>query len=698
MVEKDAGLERPSRQAAMEAATAGHVGEPYYHRTFKLKGSNRLVRGYLTYELGKEASSERLLCLVNQVDGLVPEEYQDEYSAFIQEIEASRLSGRIAKTKSFVVRLRKEHALGRRFPQALIAVHKLGPVPAFDTGLRQLVELHGQIVEARIVAYQNPRQGADEDPSEEGQKALLESLDHDDLHLCLQRYYEDVAVQLADIANYGNLPRTLKWSKQCEHLIGQSLTSKLNVMSPGEKKPRDSNSLTEWEWWKSPAGERLDGLQGQRKAFFEKHADQVFLALYVRNTFLFLLNSLYAHVGISSRRKIYRDRYKSLREHFQRYFGKGFLETVGSTIPEFLELRRLLTAYETNSTEELYEPSPLQVRIQWIDDLTVFMRLLYWLKKSAEPPHKARLFLSYQHNVPESLTLANQIDNHVRQHYSADFSTLMVRGDEPSSLFKERIKSAIWQADRLSCVITRDPRKTGGQEPADDGWIAREAEHGVLQGKRVIFLRQDGITVAEFVGRMIQRPIDFLLPEARIQAAQRIAGLRRECEDYPHVNFHLANGNSEPGTLDWRVAERLESERRALLDSRHAHLVSGYLMQFSQDVCEVFAELLPLARYPVRLSKSALVDQLAQRKISTARLGLLPRKKIEAAVAAAWKASRQRSLEIGGETYRILTFTEKTFSIELNRILRALNPQITPDEIEKLEFKLLKDAAMPREG
>jgi len=247
--DEEQDVESPS--SANDEVTYAHPLQfPYYKRQFVLPEMRRSTTGYLTYGLLPDSPIKRILLLVDDLANPVPDSRMDEYRAFLAELESNQSLGGMAKTKSFVVRLRTDKAVCIRFPNVTVAVHKMGPVPVFDTGMSVKVELHGETVIAQIVAYHDPRparSSAGTSVPVYPDELLVESLDYD-LHVVFQRYHEDVAAQLADIANHANLARALQWTKECEIIIGQSYSTKLALIAPDPEQRRVRGGFDEWQW------------------------------------------------------------------------------------------------------------------------------------------------------------------------------------------------------------------------------------------------------------------------------------------------------------------------------------------------------------------------------------------------------------------------------------------------------------------
>jgi hypothetical protein len=637
----------------------------------------------------------RALLLVSDLSNPVPSEFQDEYRAFLAELEHDDSLGSVGKAKSFVVRLRTDSAVSKRFPHATSVVQKMGPVPGFDTGIGLKVELHGHIVDARVVAVHNPTRRSRPGPSSPvADSWLLESLDNDFLHVVFQRYHEDVAAQLSDIANHANLTRTLQWAKECESIIGQSYQTKLRVIAPNAQSRRLRKGLDEWQQWKLPA-RHLSPFQLRRKEFFEKNRDQIFAATYIRNTFLYLINQLYVHVGMSTRRQEYSENFIQIERRYKSYFGNDFVEQVHSSVLEIAALQQYLAAYENRDEDGLYVRAPQALSTPWVDRTVEFLRLLHWLREYPLPPHQPRLFISYHFDVSESTTLKGQVEACIKQKLHERLLPLSVSGREDSPRFRECIKYLIWQADGVCPLALTTPKRVGSQEVKPPSWLCSEAEHALHLGKGVVFFQEQDMSEEDFLRFITEQPFDFLVPPAgNGERQERIKELANLYRNNTHESYILVSTDPAANKLDGRLVDRLEREQRRLQTLRHEGLILGYLSQFSLATRQLLLAIHYIARNPKRMNKKVLAKALVTRQFrDDDHTETLTQKEVEAAIANTWRQMKGRSLSINGISYRAFTLhSGQTYSLEVNTILDTLNPDRPLPAVKAIEERLLKQS------
>jgi hypothetical protein len=536
-----------------------------------------------------------------------------------------------------------------------VAVHKFGPVPVFllpEKEYPYTTELDGKIIQLRIGVHAN-WDGA----NAESQRSLfgsdIELIDavSADFDLSMGRYLEDVAEIFADIENHADLRRAYELAKAAEEVIGASMKTKLDACLPdaqrksrSKKNPNAPQHYDEWMDYrqaKSAAKNQRNLIhhwsEDRRVAceFYSENWESAVRAEYARAVALYLLNELYALLGVAT--KSYGDTLRELKIRVERWHGKGAYEQALDSDPGFSALREALQSYRRRDDFAL-EQIPAE-GASWQDGFIRFTQFLHYLRLFGPlPPHQPRVFVSYNHGVPVAEKLKEQVTHWLEaKAYPHKVRVLSLEERYDPAPFRQRIKAGIWLSDHLLAIVPKGGSALGGAKKHYE-WIAREAEHALLLGKPVTYLTEHGTNLADLRACLLpggersvdqfreqDQSLDILAPKART-AHGRALRLDRHFTVHPWVEFHLPSAHADH--LEGRVIGALEKISRLCVDDRHRQMLRGWFSLFSDAQRQILASVNRMGLEPkgrgqivqaARLTHDSLTESVATAAFTQAK-------------------------------------------------------------------------------
>jgi len=121
-----------------------------------------------------------------------------------------------------------------------------------------------------------------------------------------------------------------------------------------------------------------------------------------------------------------------------------------------------------------------------------FARFVATLKREGLTPTAGRIFISSHHDAPVTEVLGAQISHYIKSRYADRVEVLSVRERDAGVRFRNALTASIWLSDTVSEIVPRNGEFIRGEADKVYLWIAREAEYGILLGKRVIYLVEKG--------------------------------------------------------------------------------------------------------------------------------------------------------------------------------------------------------------
>ena len=198
--------------------------------TLRLEVEGRRRRGRLSPDLTSGASKGRYLALVDLIESQVPEEYKHGFLKFEDQL-LSYDARRLSAAKKGVVAIRAEKAGPGA---ARIAIHRMGPVPAFAVP-KTFVSPAQLTQRAEVVVFpaaDPTRTNYGSRGSESTAKDLFQSLVVTDPETIFFTYLDEIFEHLKDVSDNLDLPDSFRRIRAIWEIQGQSIATKLEVMCP----------------------------------------------------------------------------------------------------------------------------------------------------------------------------------------------------------------------------------------------------------------------------------------------------------------------------------------------------------------------------------------------------------------------------------------------------------------------------------
>jgi hypothetical protein len=628
---------------------------------------------YLTCEIFPNKSNDRNILIINGRATVIKQLNETErrgYDALYREIEPWEGSDRriFAATKNIVSRL-EENTL--KLKNVKVVVHKLGPVPVYILPEKYKVTCLGMDVEAQIgifpVIKNIPsvikRKIAAPSFLVGDKEEFLQSLKYG-LDVMFQRYLEDIGECMFDIEHHLNVHETFERAKEMEDIIGKSLKTKIAVLSPP---PKTTDK---------PYSTKIHQISFE---IFERQVDWIFAARYARQFAMFFLNELYKKLGVKSVSSHYFNGFSEIKEYFNAMLEDGWYEDTKRDFIQISLLNRALQAYHHNDLDEILE---LDSDILWTKRFLQFAKFLATLNDrgiASIRPTSGRLFISYHHEVPIAETLKAQIENYLNDKFGDQLAVISFKNREPGIKFRPLLKSHIWQSDLIKGIIPKDTAEISSEEDKDYLWIAREVEHGILLGKRVIYLVEDGCNENKVLNDFKNENMGFLEPRVRTQLP-RTKKVIKSYKDALHCGFFIKGTDRDSKKIPTDVKDTLNREAMESIKCRHENIIIGLFKQLTPKNMKFVVNVQKVAEYPE--TKKKIVTKLFNNKSRG-------KKRFN----NAWRQVRQRAIIINDITFHLISKSGKTrntkYTGAVNKILKQMHPSMKKEEINAWQRKIL---------
>lgn len=638
---------------------------------YRLRAAGNDYRGYLTYELPRN-SDHRTILLVNASHPFIASENQAEYDRLIQRISES--IQRIAGAKNIVNRLAEGEFAN--LPNVRIAIHKYGPVPVYVLPQKFGIQHFGDDIEVQIGVYphlKSLKSGSQISlllPFLTTKAEFVRSLGIG-LGPLFQRYLEDVGEAMYDIKHHLSLPGIFDRAKEIEAILAESIKTKLDSVMP--------TKLT----FEHPQSED----EKLVKELFERESDWIFTARYSRQFALYFLNELYRIIGVESRSTSYLGGFQNIQTEFDALLGNGYVKAWRSELPLVATLSKTIRAYNDGDYDTIKEivvhDEPL-----WVQRFVQFARFIAALHDEKLAPMAGRIFISYHHDVPVTEVLMGQIIDYIKSNFPNRVEVLSVKERGAGVKFKSPIRARIWLSDTIGGIVPRETEAISGGRVKDYVWIAREAEYGLLLGKRVIYLVETGMDEERMLYDLRNgEPSESLIPtNARVPEY-----LRKELIDsftqHTRANFTVSTTDPTKQHLDPNIRDVIHAEAEKAIKRRHRDVLVGFYRQFPEGARRTLKHIQELVPYPTELPKQALIRKLVAKYRNT----YADDKRAEKALTNAWNLAKHRALLINDRPMSLIRLLKKkNYTGNLREILKALRPDLNKAQILTWEKELLR--------
>ncbi|MVM35394.1 hypothetical protein GO755_35565 [Spirosoma sp. HMF4905] len=674
-----------------------------YDRKIRLPGlAEHYVYAKLTYTISPHSSSKRQILLVPYNRKWLSPELFTPWETLLKETNLQP-GGNFAQDKFLVNRIRTSP---HQFPQLGVAIHHFGPVPVLMTGYTIPQKLHGETIQAQVALYNNRPGDAYQQFRGMFPTTLffLQSLTGD-YDIIMQRYFEDVAHLLADIAITSSLSDAFAWGKQAEDTIGQSIQSKLRESVP---------TITDW----AAFDKRFQGIAADevtaRCLLFQEHDNNIFEAQYFRNTALYFLNELYRHLGLESRSDEYLARFPKLASEYDALLGQGTAAQLIEYNADLHQLQQIRVQYLNDDFDGLRHQHS---SIVWLQGLITFGTFLLNLNRNGVEPTKGRVFISFNYGVSVSEHLKEQIKSYYRHHHPADIEVLTVEGLRADTYFRDVIQPRIWQCDRMLVIVPRRSSKLGQEQGGSYEWLIKEAEYAIFLGKSVTFLLERGYDRSHWDQVMRDEHLDLLSPQEGDKLS-RLRKLEHEFNTRVFVEFSVSGDTpfDQWEDLNAQMQDMLEHNTVRATALRHHNMAKGFLSQFTKNnllTIQCLYSLLsagqPLLSEGQHFTKDEAVDLLYSNFGRSSHLPFHTKGDCQKVFVNTWNQVKERSFTVGSRSFTVLEPVTREgqpitdgsrhshYMLSLEKLLRALQPSISKERLETWAQNLLKEVLQDKE-
>lgn len=636
---------------------------------YRIRAGGIEHHAYLTYELPGNAD-ERSILMFTSSPALIRENPR-EYDGLVDLMRQT--AGRFSRVKNVVNRL-AEHEFPN-LPNVRIAVHRFGPVPVYLLPGRYEVAHGGEILKVRIGVYPSIRSPARKQkeqplPFLNTKTEFVRSLALG-LGTIFTRYLEDVGEAMFDIEHYSGLANVFSRARGIEVTLAESIKTKLQVAVPLP------------ESYRHPQTEHEQTV----KELFEREHNWLFIASYAKQFALYYLNELYRLIGLESRSSEYLEGFGRIQEQFDALLGFGYAKSAREHLSGITTLSRAMRAYIDYDNDKLWEME-LEVETKWVRRFVQFLRFVAALNVENRNPTAGRILISSSHrDVPVTRILRTQIIDYLEQHYGDRMEVLNILNGARGVRFTDRITTSIWLSDTVVEMIPKDVGNVSDGEDQPDLWMAREAAYGMVLGKRIFYLLEQGVD-KDRIGAAMKRGFE---PGGLVRFPARVPQSlpERLIEDFNWSvmpTFAETVWRYDPSTVDPDLQQFVRSAADYALIKRHRDILTGLYSMFPEHARETLVDIQEVVPYPKSATKAALARRLHARHRARYRT----EKAAAKAIVGAWRLSSARSLLIDGKRMTLMTLhREKRYSGNLQPILKRLRPDFMKDEIQRWEKMVL---------
>jgi hypothetical protein len=234
--------------------------------------------------------------------------------------------------------------------------------------------------------------------------------------------------------------------------------------------------------------------------------------------------------------------------------------------------------------------------------------------------------------------------------------------------------------------VPRDTEVISGGRDKDYRWVRREAEYGILLGKRVIYFVEEGVNEERVRADLMKKDADGLIPSTARVPEWLEQRLIDSFINFTRANFMVGSADATRNYLDPNVREVIDREAVRAIEKRHRDIVAGFYKQFPESARETLRHVQELVPYPASATKNNLARKLWERYPATYE----SEEKAKNAIKNVWTAARDRALMVGGEAMPLMKLTNKRlYTGNLREILKRLRPDMSKSELVAWERKVL---------
>jgi len=546
--------------------------------------TNRKSHAVLTNEVFPTATSERLLLLTGD-DSLLTTSSERNRFRELKALLESTSSGRLHVTKSLV----NDFAEGRkRIEGVRIVVHRFGPVPALVLDSEEQISVHGRPRTVRFAIFPGGEDvGAGRKkhapldreflpPFARSRSQFRRSLTLSPEYV-FGRYFEDVAEDFHDIRRTAT--DIFKRAKAAEVRLAESIGSKLNVLIPAPDVKASPFSADKEAWRIFSANDRV-----------------IYETAIARTEALRLLNLLYPIIGIASQASRYEARLGSYHSTFTERLGETRSQQIRDDSTTLDYLGRLHKHYHSpdlfvdhfTAADELLRMSEERVP-GWLREFAKFCAFVLLAQRLSAPAHRARVFVSYHHDVPASSIVRRQVQQLLERERTRTAVALAIADLPGGAPLRHVLRAAIWVSHGTIAICPAVGPPAGSNRPARDyKWIARESDYALILNKRILFGSERGVDHRDVLRDFGDPRIGYLIGGSKLPSnEERAERLRKRFTDYVQAPFQIENADTAPAPMDPSLQRSILQFADGAIGWRAEHTLDGYLSQFDLETARI---------------------------------------------------------------------------------------------------------------
>ncbi len=646
--------------------TSPHSHQSPFRYSVNLLGSAP-VPAWLTYSLTAGNGIDRSL-LVTDDTGLVPAHLKSAFRDFKAMLPQRNIE-KVLRAKHLANQI---YDRPQDYPLLDVAVHKFGPVPVFVLPKPLQILTHKGELPVQIAIYPFKKE-----------KSQIPHYKHPDLpitccgaydfrqsmrvrpEVIFQRYFEEAAEDMTDIARQLSTAHALGRGKHIESTMGASVRSKLDVLIPkdqsGISNSRDVETQRQWET-------------------FTELAPTLYDAKYSRTFVLYLLNRYYALIGLKSLCPEYLGKLLQIPAEFSGKLGEKRVDDLEQASGIFLVLRRYMALLEDPSAS--MSRSSLQANAQelltvagrsrnaWTRQLGEFSAFLLQAQSFRNENRRANFFISWPADHAYAENVARQIEERLK-FKQAEAIFLEGHPAQTNASHASKIRVGIWSADAAMAIVP-DTSTVPQSSSADHQWLGIEVDHSLRLSKPVSYAVEHGTDLNAVVSDLGKAAPLYLTSDWRPPGLnERVRRVTRHFQGngrFALPSAASASPDSAPNLQDW-----VDTAVNDAVEKRVQGILCGMLRQFSAHHRRLLLESLsimwPRGWMRVGAIAEELVNRYPERHLRYPENPLryherqLNRKLVKGAFQKMWESAKKRAIFLEREG-------DKEVNISLLRLVK----------------------------
>jgi hypothetical protein len=596
------------------------------------------------------------LILVDLSREQVPSQYRSEFEKFETRLRA------LNSSKFSAAKYAVSEIAANKWPTDIYCVgaHKMGPVPA--------LKLQGHPVEAQqlpgqqlhVVVYPRAPDTGYRDGSTNS--ALFECLQVIGLAPVAKVYFEDVFEHLKDISDNLGLVQSIERIKAIRETLGQSVRSKLQVMTP---------SPEAWDHYQKRGIDQSNSSEGRVCSWFSTNASTVAEALYLTCLADWCASKFFDILGLRlpDRTIDVRNVGYDLNSCRQRFCAVYKLDdSIFDNSGDIFAVDEVFNS--RNELNALLSLSPQGKLAEHLRDFLAFLLLVAKERRRLYADQRfvtrdALVFVSRRFASPYGTSAMRAIEETASKVSggTSKVTTFFGDGGEP---LRPSVKAQLWLADAVWSLIPEHDTDVG----SNLDWIYLEAEQGVVCSKPSLCVCRD----AQDLNHALSAMTGISAPMLADNVIAPREDVRRDTLRGFEKNVALIEADEI--ALKSRLSAPLQQIRTEAGRNRRQSLLTGILRLFEKDDILVLKAAFDHF-FAYSFTKRELGNKIGAPRFRSAR-------NFDNAFDNAHDRAKRFPVEVDGKTFQVLQKLEGThkYNVGLINLARALSDAgSTPEEM-----------------